>query len=222
MGIVLTSCTNKKHYRDLSFGGITIGETFPDSLIKNGDFKLIDSSIPTYIGHITFNFPNSKNVLIDTKVECDIETKEVFIIQLRELQFSQVDDFYHMLVSKYGEPSIGGLKGNLSFYSRYMELYRKLKDEDTRKYGEQYIILGQWEPIGYNSIIQIYSYPIFIAKGEGKDIYIKYINEFETTKNYKKSVEDYKMKEYNRKKEKERLKKEEYIKKNEETLNQDF
>lgn len=220
VGIILTSCTKNKNSSDLSFGGITIGETLPDSLIKHGDFKLINSSLPTYIGYISFNFPNSKNVSIKTRVECNIDTKEVFMIELMDLGFSNIDDFYHMLVSKYGEPTVGGIKDKLNFFSMYRDLYKKYKD--AQFYGENPVILGQWEPIGYNSIIQIYSYPIFIAKGNGEDIFIRYFNKIETEKNYKKSIDNYNSEKNKREMEEKKIKKEEYRKKNEETLKQDF
>ena len=95
--------TSRKKPKDLSFGGITIGEVFPDSL--KGSFRHCpELDLPTYEGGVDFKFPSTEKKGVSVIAVTDPDGGEVMCIDVMMLE-AQAYDFYNMLKSKYGLPS---------------------------------------------------------------------------------------------------------------------
>lgn len=232
MVLLLTQSCGNNDSSDLSFGGITIGQQFPDSLLESANFKLngsqrlVDNFLPEYEGELSFNLPNHKAIPLNIKAYGDYESGKIFEIDIDGFSFSQIEEFYDMLNAKYGEPQrIYNETNNRgkSLGSILLDIYLIIQDEEEHEiYRDDPIIIAEWTPIEYESKIKIDCYSYVFTKQKWSDIQIKYFNEEIRKQNLIKYNKEIKRKESDKKMEEKRKAQEEYKAKNHETMNQDF
>lgn len=227
----MQSCGNNDSL-DLSFGGITIGQQFPDSLLKskqfklNGSQKLKDNFLPEYEGKLSFNLPDYKGIPLNIKAFGDYESGKIFEIDIDGFSYSQIKEFYDMLIAKYGEPQkIFNENKNRgeSLSSILLDISFMIQDNEEHKiYSYDPIIIAEWAPIGYDSKIKMYCYSYVFTKKEWTDIYVTYYNEEVMKRNLIKYDAEIKRKESQKKWEEKKKAQDEYKAKNPEAMNQDF
>jgi len=166
-----TSCS--KDSSDLSFSSIMLGKEFPDSLIQSG-FKYFDSEMPSYEGKISFNLPSSGNVKIDIVARVDRDTKKVCLISLSGLNMSQLNEFYNMLLHKYGKPATPYSDIKSPFSLLLSDSHRNI--DKTPEYIQDEMTWVIWHPEGYESSIEISEYFYYQSKRNEPLIYITYKN----------------------------------------------
>lgn len=126
ISIFPTSCSNHQiKSSDLSFAGITIGETFPDSLKNSGLFRFDGDDMPYYEGKTIFALPSNPNRDISI-VAATNENDEVVSIQIGNMNFSESSDFFNMLKSKYGIPMSEYGDADRSLNSFLDNIYKQL------------------------------------------------------------------------------------------------
>ena len=231
ISLFFQSCSNEDT-PDLSFGGITIGKQFPDSLLKsskfkfNGEQKSIDNILPEYEGQLLFSLPNRKSVPLNVKAYGDYKSGKIFEIDIDGFSFSQIGEFYDMLKAKYGDPQkIFNENENKtkSFGSILLNIHFMIKDnEEHNIYRNDPIVIAEWEPAGYESNIKIYCYSYVFTKEEWSDIQVTYFNEEAMKRNLIKYNEELQRKESHNKWMEKKRAQDEYKAKNPEIMNQDF
>ena len=217
----LCSC-NKEQIKEPSFGGITIGKQFPDSLKKLRNFKFDNTWVPSYCGFVKFKFPSGYSTNIQTTIKVDsYNDSEVYEILLSELGYSQISDFYDLFLAKYGSPS-ATVSRNAKSYLSLLDYASKHIDE-LPKHRETsvplyYITLAEWNPTNTNTVIQIFTWLNFDYTIDRHSVYIRYLNPDLEKEFYKEYTKEYSEKNA----EEERIKEKNYRDKNKEVLEQDF
>lgn len=152
--ILCNSCSKPKSL-GLSFAGITIGETFPDSL--KSSYEFLDYDIPQYEGTIPFDLPNHHISNLNVVAATDLQGKEVILIQIGAMYLEQAGDFYEMLKSKYGLPTsdYGDTDVNLSRFidNLFEDLGFDYYVNDVDVTGDR--ILAEWHSVKGNSDIMM-------------------------------------------------------------------
>lgn len=158
LGLSLSCSKDKTKQKDLSFGGITIGEVFPDSL-KNSFKFYPELDVPTYEGGIKFDFPNEPKADISIITAIDPSDDEVISIDIFMEESVKAYDFYNMLKSKYGLPisDYGDTDCSLQYFIHRLytdlgyERYSKQPDISGRR------VLAEWTNTGHASNIMMIS-----------------------------------------------------------------
>lgn len=230
--LFLTQSCSNNNPPDLSFSGIEIGRQFPDSLLISGGFKLngnqrlVNNFLPEYEGQLTFSLPSHKDIPLNVKAYGDHESGHIFEINIDGMNLSQMEEFYDMLIAKYGDPQTvynETENTNKRFGSIILDVYRRvIEDEKNNIYSYKPIKIAEWEPIGYESKIQISCYSYVFTKDAWSDIQITYYNDANRIKNLKKYEDELKREESHKKWKQKHKAQEEYKKKNKETMDQDF
>lgn len=139
LGLLFSCSQDNSKPKDLSFGGITIGEVFPDSL-KNSFVHSPELGIPTYEGGIKFDFPSAPKSDVFITAATESATDEVICIDILMEADTKAYDFYDMLNSKYGLPTskYGDTDCSLQYF-----LNRLYKDLGYDQYSCQTDITGR-------------------------------------------------------------------------------
>lgn len=214
---MLFSCSpNNTKPKDLSFGGITIGEAFPDSL--KGSFKYYpELDIPSYEGKIKFDFPSEKESDISIIAAVDPNEKEVICIDIMFEDGMKAYDFYNMLKSKYGLPTSNYGDTDCSLQHFLYRLYEELGYEQysTGPDISGRRVLAEWNNHGISSDIMLiadtYHFPSNYNPRLDTFLTFRYVNRAKLSKVQKES--EIKSKEKNRNR---------YKQNNKEEMNQDF
>lgn len=229
MIVGITSCGNSgvSNPKDLSFGGITLGEDFPDSLKESGKFKRLDGVLPYYEGMVKFKLPHSKSDSIGVEASTSLDGEDVICITIGPYEckgnMNEANDLYEMLKSKYGKPLSDYAGSEYRFDSFLRQVYKQLGystsydsyNTDTDISGNR--VLAEWHPIGVPSKILLIVETFYFKNGYYSDpdvssfVSFRYINEekFAEVMRQKKAREDHK-------------ERDSYRQKNKEVMNQDF
>lgn len=229
MMIGISSCGNSSSSgpKDLSFGGITLGEDFPDSLKLSGKFKRQDGVLPYYEGLVRFKLPHSKSDSLGVEASTSLDGDEVVCITIGPYEckgnMDEANDLYEMLKSKYGKPLSDYTGSEYRFDSFLRQVYKQLGystsydsyNTDTDISGNR--VLAEWHPIGFPSKILVIVETFYFKNGYYSDpdvssfVSFRYINEekFADVMRQKKAREDHK-------------ERDSYRRKNKEVMNQDF
>lgn len=212
----LSSCKNtREESGDLSFAGITIGKSFPDSLKAN--FEYSSDGVPFYEGRICFKLPSEVKDNLSVVAATDLNEGKVHTIQIGNLNNDEAGEFYDMLKTKYGLPKSQFGDTDCRLQNFLYKVYKQLGYEPYEKYPDitgDYI-LAEWHPMPYKSTIYMIA-NIFHRPGDYKEeiwtyVFFKYVDEAE----YRKVEKDSENRRLNRNREN-------YWKQNSESMNQDF
>lgn len=230
MLVSMSSCgqSGSSGPKDLSFGGITLGEDFPDSLKDNGMFKHLDGVLPYYEGLVKFKLPHSKSDSIRVEASTSLDNEEVICITIGPYEsksgMDEANDLFEMLKSKYGKPisDYAGSEYRLDSFLRnaYKQLgYSTSYDSyntDVDISGNR--VLAEWNPLGNSSSrILLIVETFYFKNGYYSDpdvssfLSFRYINDdkFDEAMRQKNAREEYKSRDS-------------YRQKNKEVMNQDF
>lgn len=214
----LTSCSNARETKgDLSFGGITIGKSFPDSLKADSLFKFFNEyDVPFYEGALSFSLPKNKKTKFHVVATTNLENTEVTCIEITPTEL-EAWDLYDMLKSKYGLPISDFGDTDCSLQYLMSHVYKQLgysAYETTPDISGTYI-LAEWNPSGYTSkillIADIYHFPSEYNPKISTYLRLKYINPTRVEEVDKQA-----------KSKKQNSKRDSYKKTNSEVMNQDF
>lgn len=215
--IILVSCSKHQNKSlDLSFAGITIGETFPDSLKENGSFKFDGASIPYYEGKVMFALPSNPNKDLSIVAATDTDDK-VISIQIGNMNLLESSDFFNMLKSRYGLPKSDYSDTDCSLQALLDNIYKQLGytpyDCEVDISGNR--VIASWELPLYPSdilmIANIYHNPYSYKPQLWTYVWFKYVN----VDKYNKAERRVEQKRVN-------SNRDEYRKKNQDIMNQDF
>lgn len=212
--VLISACSGKESAKgDLSFGGITIGKEFPDSLKKT--FENYDYPGPSYSGTVSFTFPESKQKDLHVDANCNMAGSEVICISVYLYDLGDAIDMYNMLRSRYGIPKSDYGDADCGLQTLMHRVYDSLGYygmDEVNVTGDR--VIASWSPTGYKSDI------LFIANTYQSNSYgstpstkymLRYVDRIELNK----ALEEYEKK-------KELDAREDYRNKNQESMNQDF
>lgn len=225
----LSSCgkSGSSEPKDLSFGGITLGEEFPDSLKSNGKFEHLDGILPYYEGLVKFKLPHSKSDSISVEASTSLDGKEVICITIGPYEsksgLDEANDLFEMLKSKYGKP-ISDYEGSEYRLDSFLRnVYKQLGystsydsyNTDVDISGNR--VLAEWNPKGSHSRILLIAQTFYFKKSyyDNPDVStflsFRYLNEnkFNDAMRQKEARDENKSRDS-------------YRQKNKEVMNQDF
>lgn len=145
--------------KDLSFGGIGIGEAFPESLKASFEY-CSEQDIPTYEGGVAFSFPSEPETIVPVTAGIDPEGGDVIYIDVVLEVDEKACDFYEMLKSKYGLPTSKYGDADCSLLILFCRMYEKMSN--TRRRVRSNIsnrkVLAEWKDTGFSSDIVLTAY----------------------------------------------------------------
>ena len=145
--------------KDLSFGGIGIGEAFPESLKASFEYSS-EQDIPTYEGRVAFSFPSEPESSVRVTAGIDPEGGDVIYIDVVLEAGEKAYDFYDMLKSKYGLPTSKYGDADCSLPILFGRMYGKERNKSRR--GRSNIscrkVLAEWKDTGFSSDIVLSAY----------------------------------------------------------------
>ena len=195
MFVGLSSCgkSGSSEPKDLSFGGITLGEEFPNSLKNSGRFKHLDGILPYYEGLVKFKLPHSKSDSISVEASTNLDGKEVICITIGPYEdksgMNEANDLFEMLKSKYGKPISAYAGSEYRLDSFLSSVYKQLGystsydsyNTDVDISGNR--VLAEWNPKGGNSKILLIAQTFYFKNSYYSDpdvstfFSVRYLNE---------------------------------------------
>lgn len=144
--------------KDLSFGGIGIGEAFPESLKASFEY-CSKQDIPTYGGRVTFSFPSEPESSVWVTAGIDPEGGDVIYIDVVLEAGDKAYDFYDMLKAKYGLPRSKYGDADCSLPILFGRMYGKMNNKRRRhRSNTEGEVLAEWKETGFSSDIVLTAY----------------------------------------------------------------
>lgn len=165
--LFFTACTNNEHNdsdnKSLSFQGIVLGESIPDSIMQSlessnlsiSDYIHVENQtfyVKPLLGKFSLKGSNGFPIDVNVSVYRHPESGEVYRIILTDLIYNDVAELYKLFCAKYGSPNFPENSKNLSFEdlhqknsSTYNSCYARWSNINSRN---QSVSFGPVEQLG--------------------------------------------------------------------------